>query len=72
MVCGKCGATIAQLSGKGSGYYGCIGATKGACDNKLLVRRRLVEKIILDTVLEPRAPVTTIDPLTRPRLRSIP
>ena len=52
MICGKCGATIAQVSGKGGGYYGCIGATKGACDNKLLVRRSLVEKIILDTVLE--------------------
>ena len=50
MVCGKCGATIAQVSGKGGGYYGCLGATKGACDNKLLVRRHLVEKIILDTV----------------------
>ncbi|HEX8837627.1 MAG TPA: recombinase family protein [Candidatus Acidoferrum sp.] len=52
MVCGKCGATMAQVSGKGGGYYGCIGATKGACDNKLLVRRSLVEKIILDTVQE--------------------
>jgi hypothetical protein len=52
MVCGQCGATIAQVSGKGGGYYGCIGATKGSCDNKLLVRRSLVEKIILDTVQE--------------------
>ena len=26
MVCGKCGATIAQVSGKAGGYYGCIGA----------------------------------------------
>jgi len=52
MVCGKCGATIAEVSGKGGGYYGCIGATKGACDNKLLVRRSLVEKIILDMVQE--------------------
>ena len=52
MVCGKCGATIAQVSGKGGGYYGCRGATKGACDNKLLVRRSVVEKVILDTVRE--------------------
>lgn len=50
MVCGKCGATLAQVSGKGGGYYGCVGARKGACDNKLLVRRSLVEKIILDAV----------------------
>ncbi len=52
MVCGQCGATIAQVSGKGGGYYGCLGAVKGACDNKLLVRRRLVEEIILDAVRE--------------------
>jgi site-specific DNA recombinase len=52
MVCGKCGAAITQVSGKAGGYYGCIGATKGACDNKLLVRRNLVEKIILDAVRE--------------------
>jgi Recombinase zinc beta ribbon domain len=52
MVCGKCGATIAEVSGKGGGYYGCLGATKGACDNKLLVRRSLAEKIILDMVRE--------------------
>jgi site-specific DNA recombinase len=52
MVCGKCGATMAQVSGKGGGYYGCIAATKGGCHNKLLVRRSLVEKIILDTVQE--------------------
>jgi hypothetical protein len=50
MVCGRCGATMAEVSGKGGGYYGCLGATKGACDNKLLVRRSLAEKIILGTV----------------------
>ena len=52
MACGKCGATIAQVSGKGGGYYGCLGAAKGACDNKMLVRRRLAEKIILEAVSE--------------------
>ena len=35
MVCGQCGASIAQVSGKGGGYYGCLAATRGACDNKL-------------------------------------
>jgi len=50
LVCGLCGATIGQVSGKAGGYYGCIGATKGACDNKLLVRRTLVERIILQAV----------------------
>jgi site-specific DNA recombinase len=50
MVCGSCGATIAQVSGKGGGYYGCLAATKGACGNKTLVRRTLVEKVILGAV----------------------
>jgi site-specific DNA recombinase len=50
MVCGQCGATIAQVSGKGGGYYGCLAATKGACQNTLLVRRRLVERLVLDAV----------------------
>jgi hypothetical protein len=52
MTCGKCGATIAQVSGKAGGYYGCLGATKGACDNKMLVRRKLAEAIILGEVSE--------------------
>jgi hypothetical protein len=50
MVCGSCGATIAQVSGKSGGYYGCLAATKGACDNETLVRRTLAEKIILGAV----------------------
>ncbi len=52
MVCGECGAAIAQVSGKGGGYYGCLGAAKGACDNKMLVRRKLAEKTILEAVRE--------------------
>jgi len=52
LVCGLCGASIGQVSGKAGGYYGCIGATKGACENKLLVRRTLVERPVLDTVRE--------------------
>ena len=50
MVCGCCGATIAQVSGKSGGYYGCLAATKGACQNKTLVRRTLAEKVILEAV----------------------
>ena len=29
MVCGECGAAIALVSGKGGGYYGCLGGGKG-------------------------------------------
>jgi hypothetical protein len=50
MVCGCCGAAIAQVSGKNGGYHGCIAATKGACDNGTLVRRTLAEKVIVDAV----------------------
>src|SRR5690606_22509272 len=52
MQCGTCGATIAQVSGKAGGYYGCLGAAKGACDNKMLVRRKLAETIVLKAVRE--------------------
>ena len=52
MTCGECGAAIAQVSGKSGGYYGCLGAAKGACENKMLVRRTLVEKIILTALRE--------------------
>ena len=52
MVCGKCGAAIALVSGKSGGYYGCLGAAKGSCDNTMLVRRRLVEEVITGAVHE--------------------
>jgi hypothetical protein len=38
------------VSGKNGGYYGCLAATKGACENKTLVRRTLAEKVILEAV----------------------
>ncbi len=52
MVCGCCGGTIAQVSGKAGGYYGCLAATKGACENRTLVRRTLAEKVILGAIKE--------------------
>ncbi len=50
MNCEDCGSTIGQVSGKGGGYFGCLGAKRGACDNKILVRRKLVENLVLDEV----------------------
>jgi hypothetical protein len=50
MVCGCCGGTIAQVSRKSGGYYGCLAATKGACENKTLVRRTLAEQVILEAI----------------------
>ena len=52
MKCGACGAAIAQVSGKAGGYYGCLGATKGACDNKMLVKRKLAEQVIVAAIRE--------------------
>ena len=50
--CGKCGSSIGQVSGKGSGYYGCLAAVRGACGNKLLVSRRVTENAVLTAVRE--------------------
>ncbi len=52
MACGACGGAIAKVSGKSGGYYGCLGATKSKCENRLLVRRALAERIILAAVRE--------------------
>ncbi|MBK8998852.1 MAG: recombinase family protein [Myxococcales bacterium] len=45
--CGACGGAIALVSGKGSGYYGCLNASRRSCDNKVLIaRKRLEEKFL--------------------------
>jgi site-specific DNA recombinase len=48
--CGVCGGAIGQVSGKGAGYYGCLGAAKHACANRLLVSRRLAERRVLESL----------------------
>ena len=50
--CGTCRATMGQVSGKGGGYYGCLGGTKRACTNTLLVPRRLAEHRLLGALRE--------------------
>jgi site-specific DNA recombinase len=50
MHCSNCEGTIGQVSGKAGGYYGCLRASKRACDNKVLVRRSLAESIIIGAV----------------------
>ncbi len=52
MTCGSCGSTIGQVSGKSGGYYGCFGAVKHVCDNKVLVPRKRAEKIIVGAISE--------------------
>ena len=50
MVCDRCGGTVGLVSGKGHGYYGCLGAVKLACENAVKVPRRLAEDVILRSV----------------------
>lgn len=47
MSCSECGNTIAQVSGKAGGYYGCLAAAKRGCGNRILVRRTLLERVVL-------------------------
>ncbi len=71
MVCGCCGGTIAQVSGKSGGYYGCLAATKGACENKTLVRRTLAEEVILEAVKDGSpSPSTSLTSSSASRRRS--
>lgn len=60
MVCGVCGAGISKVSGKSGGYYGCFGAVRGKCENRLLVRRTLAERIILGAVRDALASAENI------------
>jgi DNA invertase Pin-like site-specific DNA recombinase len=47
LKCGPCGGAIALVSGKGSGYYGCLNASRHACENKVLIsRKRIEDKLI--------------------------
>ena len=44
------GASVRVIALEGSGYYGCFAASRRACDNSVLVPRRLAEDIILRSV----------------------
>jgi hypothetical protein len=56
LVCSCCGGTIAQVSGKSGGYYGCLAATKGACENKTLVPGTLGKQVIIEAIQERISP----------------
>ena len=48
--CGQCGGAMGLVSGKGTGYYGCLKASTSACHNRLLVSRRIAERRVLAAV----------------------
>ena len=50
MNCKKYGSTIGKVSGKNGGYFGCLGTKRGISDNKVKVRRTVLESIILHEV----------------------
>ncbi len=52
LICGICGGAVARVTGKSGGYYGCVGATRRKCENRLLVRRTLAERITLAAIRE--------------------
>ena len=52
LKCGSCGGAIALVSGKGSGYYGCLNAPRKACDNKVLISRKRLEQKFLAALNE--------------------
>jgi hypothetical protein len=47
LTCCVCGGAVARVTGKSGGYSSCIGATRQKCENRLLARRTLAERIIL-------------------------
>ncbi len=46
--CGECHGSISLVSGKGSGYYGCLNAVRHTCNNKMLIARKKLEKQFID------------------------
>lgn len=60
MVCGVCGHTICVVSGKGGGYFGCARNMKKGCSNKLIVRRSVVERTILNALIPQLTSIDTI------------
>ena len=51
MICGCCGGTIAQVSGKSGGYLRLPRRyQESACENQTLVRRTLAERVILEAI----------------------
>jgi len=48
MICGRCGGAIGEVTGRKGGYYGCLKARRTMCDNRLLVRRKKIERLLLE------------------------
>ncbi len=65
IVCSQCGGTVAQVSGKSRGYYGCLRAYKRACANRALIQRKIVEEALLAEVKRQIASLEACDYLAQ-------
>ncbi len=61
MTCGRCGATIGMASRAKGGYYGCLKARRSLCDNRLLVRRKKIERVLLTKLRDSILDVNSIE-----------
>ena len=52
LKCGACGGALGLVSGKGSGYYGCLNASRHSCENRVLISRRRLEDKVLGVLRE--------------------
>ena len=52
LKCKSCGGAIVQVCGKSGGYYGCYNAKRKTCTNKLTIKRKRLESILLNALKE--------------------
>jgi hypothetical protein len=48
--CKVCGGAIVQVCGKGGGSYGCYNTKRKTCTNKLTIRKKRIEGLLLDNL----------------------
>ena len=61
LECGECKGSIALVSGKGSGYYGCLNGYKKSCTNRMMISRKKLEKYFIHMLYEKVLTPETLD-----------
>ena len=52
LLCGSCGGAVVLVSGKGLGYYGCYNGSRKSCDNRMMISRKRLESLFMQTLFE--------------------
>ena len=52
LKCGVCGGNMSIVTGKNSGYYGCLNKRRNTCTNKLLINRKQLEEAFMKSLKE--------------------